>query len=157
MYEGKPHQCPYCKEEIHPEAIKCKHCGSSVTPEKLPHKGICPYCKEEIHVEAIKCKHCKSSLINKSQQGCDCRQPADSIQTVPQIPYGQVSSGLNPQAAMARLSGGFGFDPRRPVLSNQDGGIDCFNRIKCEVGVFGLFCWLERCCFGSQGWGCIER
>jgi hypothetical protein len=23
-------QCPYCKEEIHNEAVKCKHCGSNV-------------------------------------------------------------------------------------------------------------------------------
>jgi hypothetical protein len=23
-------QCPYCKEEIHGEAIKCKHCGSNI-------------------------------------------------------------------------------------------------------------------------------
>jgi|GEM_PF-4571327 len=24
-------QCPYCKEDIHPQAIKCKHCGSILT------------------------------------------------------------------------------------------------------------------------------
>src|SRR5512133_606056 len=23
-------QCPYCKEEVHDEAIKCKHCGSTI-------------------------------------------------------------------------------------------------------------------------------
>jgi uncharacterized membrane protein len=23
-------QCPYCKEEVHDEAIKCKHCGSNI-------------------------------------------------------------------------------------------------------------------------------
>ena len=22
--------CPYCKEKIHPEAVKCKHCGSKL-------------------------------------------------------------------------------------------------------------------------------
>jgi hypothetical protein len=65
-------ECPYCRESIKPEAVKCKHCGSSVAPEKLAHGGSCPYCKEEINPEAIKCKHCKSSLVNSSQTGCGC-------------------------------------------------------------------------------------
>ncbi|TKJ33497.1 MAG: hypothetical protein CEE38_20255 [Planctomycetes bacterium B3_Pla] len=54
--------CPYCKEDIKTEAIKCKHCGTNVAPENPRHEGTCPYCKETIHPEAAKCKHCKSSL-----------------------------------------------------------------------------------------------
>jgi hypothetical protein len=27
-----PRRCPYCKEEIHPSAIKCKHCGTDLVP-----------------------------------------------------------------------------------------------------------------------------
>ena len=28
-------QCPYCKEDVHDEAIKCKHCGSNIGPRPL--------------------------------------------------------------------------------------------------------------------------
>jgi len=27
--------CSYCKEEIHPDAIRCKHCGASLSPRKF--------------------------------------------------------------------------------------------------------------------------
>jgi hypothetical protein len=60
--DGETRECPFCKEEIRADAIKCKHCGSRIEPERLAHGGTCPFCKEEIHVEAVKCKHCGSDL-----------------------------------------------------------------------------------------------
>jgi hypothetical protein len=32
--------CPYCKEPIRPDAIKCKHCMSSVEPAELTDEEI---------------------------------------------------------------------------------------------------------------------
>ncbi len=61
--ERKTRECPYCKEDILSDAIKCKHCGTSVSAEKSAHEGICPFCKEKIKPEAIKCYHCKSNLM----------------------------------------------------------------------------------------------
>jgi hypothetical protein len=58
--EDATRRCPFCKEEIYASATKCKHCLSSVQPERPDHGGTCPYCKEEVNDEAIKCKHCGS-------------------------------------------------------------------------------------------------
>jgi hypothetical protein len=57
---GATRECPFCKEEINAEAVKCKHCGSRVSAEGPTHGGTCPYCKESIKPEAIKCMHCGS-------------------------------------------------------------------------------------------------
>jgi hypothetical protein len=64
MEDSRPEtrECPFCKEEIKADAIKCKHCDSMVALERPTHGGICPYCKEEIKPDAIKCKHCQSIL-----------------------------------------------------------------------------------------------
>ncbi|MEU5521052.1 zinc ribbon domain-containing protein [Streptomyces sp. NPDC047860] len=59
-------ECPYCKEEVKPDATKCKHCGSFLLPEEPGHGGICPYCKEEIKPDATKCKHCGSQVSGHS-------------------------------------------------------------------------------------------
>jgi hypothetical protein len=58
--------CPYCKEDVRADALKCKHCGSLIGSSGPTHKGTCPYCKESIHAEAIKCKHCGSDLSEGS-------------------------------------------------------------------------------------------
>ena len=88
---SKTRNCPLCKEEINPEAIKCKHCGSSVAPEKAPHEGTCPYCKEEIHPEAIKCKHCKSNLTSEANYGCGDNIPSSNL---------GIYSSMNPSTGM---------------------------------------------------------
>lgn len=79
--ESKSRNCPYCKEEIKADAVRCKHCRSTVVPEKPTHGGTCPYCKEAIHPEAIKCKHCGSS-VGPSQgcAGCSESRVADPLQ-----------------------------------------------------------------------------
>jgi|GEM_PF-1639580 len=33
--QKKQKACPFCAEAIKPEAIKCKHCGSALTPPQL--------------------------------------------------------------------------------------------------------------------------
>lgn len=71
--ERKIRECPYCKEDILLDAIKCKYCSSAVSAEKPAHEGICPFCKEDINPEAIKCYHCKSMLDSTgfgSTMGC---------------------------------------------------------------------------------------
>jgi hypothetical protein len=67
--ESNIRRCPFCKEEIRADAIRCKHCRSSIAPEQPAHQGTCPYCKEAIHPEAIKCKHCGSAV--GPSQGCE--------------------------------------------------------------------------------------
>jgi hypothetical protein len=54
--------CPFCKEEVKADAVRCKHCQAAIPPRTPPHEGVCPFCKEGIHPEAIRCRHCKSDL-----------------------------------------------------------------------------------------------
>ena len=92
MSASSRRECPYCKEEIKADAVKCKHCRSKVSPEAPGHEGKCPYCCEKIHPEAIKCRHCGSDLKEgEGDCGCGC--------------------GGERAAALAAAGGGLGGDP----------------------------------------------
>lgn len=76
--DSKTQECPYCKEEIRSDAIRCKHCRSAIAPKKAPHGGTCPFCKEAIHPEAVKCKHCGSNVAASNNDApCDDCSKAD--------------------------------------------------------------------------------
>ena len=51
-------ECPFCKNEIKKEAIKCQYC-KEMLPEEKPETKECPYCKNEIKYDAVKCQYCK--------------------------------------------------------------------------------------------------
>src|SRR5450755_4552827 len=74
-------QCPYCKEDVKAEAVKCKHCGSRIGSAMPEHGGICPYCKESINPEAILCKHCHSNLQASKDCGCSDKMGVSGSRT----------------------------------------------------------------------------
>ncbi len=68
-------RCPYCAEDVRVEAIKCKHCGSSLTTAKNPYTAggdsrgfitaggsvalmACPDCKAGVSASARTCPKC---------------------------------------------------------------------------------------------------
>jgi len=84
--------CPFCKEEIKADAIKCKHCRSAIAPERPGHGGTCPLCKESVHPDAIRCKHCGSDIgpiATDSRSGdCGCGGASSTVRgwsTVPEM------------------------------------------------------------------------
>ena len=51
--------CPFCKEKIKKDAIKCRHCHQMLDDVKTE---LCPFCKEEICVTDTVCPHCASRI-----------------------------------------------------------------------------------------------
>jgi hypothetical protein len=77
-------ECPFCKESIKANAVKCRYCGSQLPRTAVDHEGVCPFCKEDIKPGAMKCRYCHSRLgplpsiraeplaAQRSQRDCGC-------------------------------------------------------------------------------------
>lgn len=152
--------CPYCKEEIKADAVRCKHCRSDLAPERPSHGGACPYCKESIHPEAIKCRHCGSMLgPERGPAGCaGCGGPPPAMQAANTEPVFESSLPTTPGAAAAA-------GPRCGPCE-YGGMIDPFagksyGRRLCCVSVPvqgpGGVTWVRRCWYRyncpAQSWG----
>jgi predicted metal-binding protein len=82
-------KCDSCSNEIHPNDLFCKHCGSSIkkSPSKestggqivqenlAPRTKKCRFCAEDIKYEAMVCRYC-----GKSQQ--PIKKPKQTFGTV---------------------------------------------------------------------------
>lgn len=157
-------QCPYCKEEIKAEAIRCKHCRSSVAPEKASHGGTCPYCRETVHPDAIKCKHCGASLAPAGSpeggcQGCGEAPASRSPQAVQtesmaaQPPFAGTGPGSIVGAVPLAASSGCGPCEQHVNLYGWSHGIGTLSssRVCWQIlqtpgsHVPILFTWEENC------------
>jgi len=72
-------ECPFCKEEVKAEAVRCKHCQATLVPTEAGHKGICPFCKESINPQAVRCRHCGANLARPEQYYYPERPPTRRV------------------------------------------------------------------------------
>jgi hypothetical protein len=145
MLEQAPttRQCPFCKEEINVDAMRCKHCQAAVSPQEKPnHQGICPFCKETIHPEAIRCKHCKSDLL--PGQESFFRGPP----TLP--PFQQTAKGRRLVVHNAKKSRGAGNEPTVDPSGCYDyyesgGHVYCLDYVYIELDTNETYCYYVEC------------
>jgi hypothetical protein len=152
-------ECPYCREDIKAEAIKCKHCGSSVTPERPAHEGICPFCKEQIHREAIKCKHCKTVLNAETGSDCGCGE-SELVSGAPDpMTRASLRGGFQPEVAPGAMALDMGFPAGVALMVGGGGGggglgFGCRPGLVCRkyCGCMYGYCRCSWVC--EEGWVC---
>jgi hypothetical protein len=112
-------ECPYCKETIRDDAVRCRHCQAAVAPARPAHGGTCPYCKETIKPDAVRCKHCQSNL--RADAGHFIR----SFQPTSPVTFGRHGQGMALPGPMMRRVGGGG--PPADLYLCIDGIMRCLD------------------------------
>jgi hypothetical protein len=135
--------CPYCREEVRADALRCKHCQATITPEQPGHGGVCPFCKEQINAEAIRCKHCHADLAPRASTtggcgggcaGCGGAQPPSTYAARATTPTMGIRRAV-PRNSRAAGSSDLAFDEG---THGADRGCSDF-----DIDEAGTWCFLE--------------
>lgn len=134
---AKTRECPYCKEKVKLDAVRCNHCRAALVPGKPMHKGTCPYCKERIKSDAIKCKHCGSFVgprtgAPNAGDDCGCSSSlAVTVEVTHEAPTGGVEVPIEGDPVMQARAG--------CGACTDSGGLIFYNNIAYTLGTRS--CW----------------
>jgi hypothetical protein len=153
--EGGTRECPYCKEEIKADAVKCKHCRSAVKPKAPAHGGTCPYCKEAIKPDAIKCKHC-GSMVGSSMESSCCDGHDQMSTSLYGASAADLLSILGKYNPLQSLAGAMAASPTTCSECAHFGATAARWRVCCRMTYIPLLgyvkvCWPEPCLGGPGG------
>lgn len=143
--ESATRQCPFCKEDVRADALRCKHCQANIPSTTPGHDGVCPYCKEDIKPDATRCRWCHANFGGGGQPCCpDCapsmtrRQAQRPGARVKRVARG-VARGQTGQASQQAVFRAASACEGCSDFDVDDQGIWCF--LDCGQ----IYCFYELC------------